>query len=187
MHTEETFEIFNEHNCLVGTAPRSHVHRTGLYHRSVHVMLFDSHRRLLVQQRAFTKDICNGRWDLTCGEHLKPQETYARAAERGLGEELSLPPTRLRLELLRGVHLQEGEYPDLGVKDFEFVECWKASYEGPIPAIHIDENELSRIAWVEVEPLMEAMAKAPQAYTPWFHDELAWLRATGAPPWKASR
>jgi isopentenyl-diphosphate delta-isomerase len=187
MPTDEVFEIFDEHSRLVGTAPRAKVHREGLYHRSVHVMLLDPHGRLLIQQRAQAKDVCPGRWDLSCGEHLKPQETYAQAAARGLAEELSLDGAGLHLRLIRGIHRQQHEYPELGVKDFELVECWQGSCEGPVPAIYIDEHELSRVAWVEVASVARSMARDPQLYTPWFQDELAWLRATGAPPWRGAR
>lgn len=56
--TEELFEIFTSNNTPTGfLVPRSQVHKTGLYHRSVHVWLFDKEGKVLIQKRGPTKKV----------------------------------------------------------------------------------------------------------------------------------
>ena len=62
---EEQFEILDERGRPVGLAPRSRAHREGLWHRAVHVFVFRSDGRLLIQRRQYDKDICPGVWDLS--------------------------------------------------------------------------------------------------------------------------
>ena len=57
----EVFEVCDEENRVVGTAARKDVHRDGLLHRAVNVLVFDSVGRLLLQKRADDKDVCPGR------------------------------------------------------------------------------------------------------------------------------
>ena len=40
--TEEIFDVVNERDEVVGQQPRSEVHRLGLMHRSVHVLVFNA-------------------------------------------------------------------------------------------------------------------------------------------------
>lgn len=109
--SEEMFEIFDSNMKYLGLERRSvgsywsanfarigsgrHrsqklllVHQKGYYHRSVNVFVFNSAGQLLLQRRAAIKDICPNLWDLSCAEHVQPQEPYIEGAARGLKEEL---------------------------------------------------------------------------------------------------
>jgi isopentenyldiphosphate isomerase/2-polyprenyl-3-methyl-5-hydroxy-6-metoxy-1,4-benzoquinol methylase len=103
---EEQFDIFDAENASpVGRVSRSVVHQTGLLHRGVHIVIFRRSggeaggRDLLLQLRADDRDVCPGRWDLSCGEHLTPGESYADAAARGLREELGLDEGKTKPKL----------------------------------------------------------------------------------------
>ena len=49
---QEVFEVVDEANTVIGRALRSEVHRLGLLHRAVHVLVFNSESELLLQQRS---------------------------------------------------------------------------------------------------------------------------------------
>ena len=49
---QEVFEVVDEANNTIGRALRSEVHRLGLLHRAVHVLVFNSKSQLLLQQRS---------------------------------------------------------------------------------------------------------------------------------------
>ena|SRR3990167_5599357 len=69
--TEETefVDTFAKDNkTFLGTIVRSEVHRKGLFHRSVNVLLFNSQNELLIQKRANTKRVCPGKWDLSVSD-----------------------------------------------------------------------------------------------------------------------
>lgn len=82
----------------------------GLLHRAFSVFLFDSNKRLLLQQRAAEKITFPNMWTNTCCSHPLgiPGETGAeldaailgvkRAAQRKLEQELGIPPEQVPLE-----------------------------------------------------------------------------------------
>ena len=60
MASEEVFETFDAAGAPTGTAPRSRVHREGLWHRAANVLLFRSDGRLIVQQRGGAAVVSHG-------------------------------------------------------------------------------------------------------------------------------
>jgi len=80
----EIFEVFNDKNEKIGEEQRSIVHKKGLAHRSVNVLVFNSSKKLIIQQRMPNKDVAPSLWDLSVAEHLRVGEAYRDAAVRGL-------------------------------------------------------------------------------------------------------
>jgi isopentenyldiphosphate isomerase len=65
-HEEELFQVFDENEqALPDLVRRSVVHREGLLHRSVNVLLVNSAGSLLLQRRMPTKDVCPDLWDIS--------------------------------------------------------------------------------------------------------------------------
>ncbi len=60
---DETFDVVDEADRVVGRATRAAVHRRGLRHRAAHVFLFDGAGRLYLQRRSLSKDENPGLWD----------------------------------------------------------------------------------------------------------------------------
>lgn len=69
-----------------GPLPIDVIHRRGLVHRGVWLFALDSHLRLLLAWRAPAMKTCPMTWS-PLGEHAVSNETYERAASRGLSEE----------------------------------------------------------------------------------------------------
>ncbi len=90
IEAEEILEVFDRHNRLVGQASRGSIHRLGLRHRSVGILVFDGSGRLYVQLRQRHKDRYPRHWDTSAAGHVSPGESYAAAAARELAEELGL-------------------------------------------------------------------------------------------------
>lgn len=87
----ELFEIVDEQDRVIGTAPRSACHgNPALVHRVAHVLVFNAAGDLLLQLRSEEKDIQPGRWDTSVGGHLDPGEDYRQAALREMEEELGI-------------------------------------------------------------------------------------------------
>ena len=164
---EELFETFDETGQAIGLVARSVVHRTGLWHRSVHVFLFRPDGALYLQLRSPDKDIYPGCWDLSVGEHLKPGENYAAGARRGLQEELGIQVDAL--EPLGEVVEYRCEIPDRGIIDHELQQTFRATTPTePIP----DGLEVAAIRAIDARELKDWMARAPEAFTPWLRHEL---------------
>src|SRR6516225_6443898 len=96
---EEIFDVVNERDEVVGCETRGEVHRLGLMHRAVHVLVFNSRGQVFLQKRSMTKDRQPGLWDFSASGHLDRGESYDACAVRELREEigleLSAPPQRL--------------------------------------------------------------------------------------------
>lgn len=163
---EEILEIVSENNRVIGEEKRSTVHQRGLYHRAVHVLLYNTEGELYLQKRSEKKDICPGYWDLSVSEHLKPRESYEEAARRGLQEELGITAT---VRLLRDIHTQKNAYPN-GTKDYEIVMLFRAVSD---EHIMLDQEEVAEGVFFRQEEVMELTKK--ERMTPWFQDEWEYL------------
>ena len=60
---EEIFDVVNERDEVVGQNTRREVHRLGLKHRAVHVLVFNARGEIFLQKRSMTKDREPGKWD----------------------------------------------------------------------------------------------------------------------------
>ena len=74
--SEEIFDIVDERDEVVGRRPRSEVHRLGLQHRAVHVLVFNARGELFLQKRSMQKDCFPGAWDSSAAGHLDSGESY---------------------------------------------------------------------------------------------------------------
>ena len=95
---EEIIVIVDEHNQVVGAAPRREMRAMRLPHRSTYVLVFNSHGKLYVQKRTLTKDVFPGYFDVAAGGVVLAGETYEHGAARELEEEMgirSIPLNRL--------------------------------------------------------------------------------------------
>jgi 16S rRNA (adenine1518-N6/adenine1519-N6)-dimethyltransferase len=87
---EEIFDVCDEHDRVIGRAPRSVVHARKLLHRAVHIFVFNSRCELLLQRRTATKDECPLKLTSSASGHLAAGESYEHAALRELKEELGI-------------------------------------------------------------------------------------------------
>ena len=60
---EEIFDVVNERDEVIGSKPRSEVHRLGLMHRAVHILVFNARGEVFLQKRSMSKDRQPGLWD----------------------------------------------------------------------------------------------------------------------------
>ena len=97
--SEEIFDVCNERDEVIGQNTRSDVHRLGLMHRAVHVLVFNRRGEVFLQKRSMTKDTFPGAWDSSASGHLDTGEDYDACAVREVREELGIvmerPPERL--------------------------------------------------------------------------------------------
>src|SRR5215472_554667 len=96
---EEIFDVVNERDEVIGQAPRKEVHARGLWHRAVHVLVFNARGEVFLQKRSMLKDTAKGKWDSSSSGHLDTGEDYDACAMRELREEIGLvvtqPPQRV--------------------------------------------------------------------------------------------
>jgi isopentenyldiphosphate isomerase len=85
---DEVLDLVDEHDCVIGTVKKSQAHGDpSLRHREVAVIVHCG-RSILWQQRAWSKSVLPGVWDITCAGHVSAGEAPDAAAVRELREEL---------------------------------------------------------------------------------------------------
>ncbi len=87
---EEILTIVDEHDEIVGEAPRGEAYARGLRHRCVFIEVRDAQGRLFVHRRTPTKLVFPSRYDMFVGGVVGAGESYDDAALREAQEELGV-------------------------------------------------------------------------------------------------
>lgn len=160
---EESFDVVNERDEVIGQRTRSEVHCLGLRHRAVHVLVFNERGELFLQKRSMKKDCFPGAWDSSASGHLGVGESYDDGATRELKEELGLELSGAPVRLFK-----IDACPQTGQ---EFVWIYRCQCEGPFA---LDPEEIERGEWVNAERLTRWLAERPEEFAGALH--LIWPR-----------
>lgn len=149
----EIFDVVNERDEVIGRQPRSEVHRLGLMHRAVHVLVFNSRRQIFLQKRSLTKDRQPGVWDSSASGHVDSGEDYDACAVRELREEIGLQLSTAPQRLFKLAASAE--------TDQEHVWVYRCEAEGPF-TLHPDEIE--RGGWFTLDETNRWMMEKPHEF-----------------------
>lgn len=150
---EEIFDVVNEHDEVVGRNTRREVHRLGLMHRAVHVLVFNRRGEVFLQKRSMNKDRQPGLWDSSASGHVDAGEDYDACAWRELGEELGLRPARAPVRLFK--------LPAGPATDMEHVWVYECEAEGPFA---LNAEEIERGAWYAPAEVTRWMREQPAEF-----------------------
>lgn len=170
---EEVFDVVNDRDEVIGQNTRAEVHRLGLMHRAVHVLVFNAKGEVFLQKRSMKKDRQPGLWDSSASGHLDAGEDYDACARRELGEEIGLE-THAPLQRIF-------KFPASEQTDQEHVWVYRTESEGPF-TLHPDEIE--RGNWFNMQDLDQWLATRPQDFSPAFR--AIWHRLSAAPQCRSS-
>ncbi len=156
---EEILDVVDEHDRVVGQAPRGEVYARGLIHRCVFVRVRDAEGRLFVHRRTPTKLVFPSMYDMFVGGVVGAGESYDEAALREAEEELGVRG------LPRPEHLFTFLYDSAGVAG----RWWSAVYEVrcDLP-VHPQVEEVAWHAFLTEEELAARLGDWP-----WVPDGLA--------------
>lgn len=149
--SDEIFDVVDESDRVVGRETRATVHRLGLMHRAVHVLVFNSRGEVFLQKRSMKKDRQPGVWDSSASGHLNCGEDYDACAVRELGEEIGLTPAKPPRRLFN--------LPASKETDQEHVWIYTCEAEGPFV---LDLEEIDCGAWFAPAHLSRWIAERPQ-------------------------
>ncbi|GIJ73605.1 NUDIX hydrolase [Virgisporangium ochraceum] len=88
---DEILDIVDEHDTVIGQAPRKRVYAERLRHRAAFVLVRDAEGRVFVHRRSDRKLVFPSHYDMFVGGVVGTGETYDEAARREAAEELGVP------------------------------------------------------------------------------------------------
>lgn len=163
--TMEWFDIVDEYGNVTDRATRIQCHNgSKRLHPVVHVHVFNSEGKLLLQKRKLTKDIQPGKWDTSVGGHIQSGESVEDALKRETLEEIGI---QIDLERLRPI----GRYVFESEIEREFVNSYAYTHDGPF---RIQEEEIDEVRFLDIADI-DVMIAAGDT-TPNFNRESVLLR-----------
>lgn len=165
----ELFDVCDEHDRVIGQAPRGEVHARGLLHRAVSIFVFNARGELLLHRRSSQKDEYPLRITSSASGHLDAGEDYATAAVRELNEELGLT---VSLEFA-------ASFPASADTANEHTHLYIARTDAePVP----DPDEIAELEWASPDEVKRRIANNPDDFTPPFRLLFDWYMQSPAAP-----
>ncbi len=163
---EEFFPLVDETGRVTGKASRKECHcGSFLLHPVVHLHVFDTKGRLLLQKRSMAKDIQPGRWDTAVGGHIDYGETIEQALRREAMEELGISEFN---------PAKAFSYPFRSNVEYELINSFYTVYEGEL---HPDPVELDDCRYWEIVEIRQNIGQG--VFTPNFEMEFSKLEEMG--------
>jgi isopentenyldiphosphate isomerase len=147
---------------------RSIVHQQGLWHRGVHVLIFTTEGKLLVQQRSKDRQHAPLALDCSVSEHVKAGEDYFTAAVRGLREEMGVEGIKLQALLKFKMNY--------GPNDNEISMLYQGLVEPAV--VKFDPVEVERVDYYSLSELEGFLLHKQLDFSYWFEQILRWYFGT---------
>lgn len=151
--SEEYFDVVDERDEVIGRRPRSEVHRLGLNHRAVHVLVYNARGELFLQQRSLAKDCSPGLWDSSASGHVTSGDEYDETAPREVEEELGVTLVETPVRWFK-LNASEGTA-------HEFCWIYKAAHEGPFV---LQPSEVRGGGWFTAEAIEQWVVRRPEDF-----------------------
>jgi isopentenyl-diphosphate delta-isomerase len=131
------------------TCLKSIVHKTGLYHATVHIWFYTNKGKVILQQRAASKIIYPLLWDVSVAGHINATESFKSGAVREIKEEIGLIINENELVKI-GVFNSFQKY-DTGIIDNEFHHVFIAKLKVGIDQLICQEEEVEALKLESIE------------------------------------
>lgn len=128
----------------------------GDYHTVVHICLFNSENKMLIQQRQPFKKGWSNLWDVTCGGSVLKGETSSQGAHRELLEEVGIDYDFTDIRPNFTVNFNDG------FDDFYLIEKDIAD----ISSLKLQYEEVQTVKWASMEEIFQMIDEG--AFIPYF-------------------
>lgn len=173
MPLTELVVLVDDHNHVLGTAPKATVHgRTTPLHRGFSLFVFNARGDVLLQQRALHKLTWPGAWSNSCCGHPALEENAVAAASRRARYELGLA-------LINAVEIAPYRYrfTKNGIEENEICPLVAAT---TLDVARINPEEVAATRWVNWQAFCQEITRHPGRYSDWCEEEVGVLARTPA-------
>lgn len=152
--------LVDKNDKVLGTMEKMEAHRKAILHRAISVFIINSKGEWLLQQRAAHKYHSAGLWTNSTCTHPEPGESYQKAANRRLMEEIGLEAD---LQPLFSFIYKEKLDNELTEHELDHVFI---GFSDELPVLNPDE--VMDYQYIRFEDLDFDVAVHPEKYTVWF-------------------
>ena len=151
---DELIDILTPEGKSTGkTALKSEAHKNGWFHATVHIWLFTSDKKILLQKRALTKKVFPGLWDISVAGHIGAGEGILSSAKREVFEEIGLELNETDFIKI-GTRIHQVTHKN-GIKDNEHHHVFIAELKVPISELKIQIEEVADIKLFDLSILKD--------------------------------
>jgi isopentenyl-diphosphate delta-isomerase len=148
---------------------KTEAHKKGVWHRAVHIWIYNSKGEVLIQKRAKRKKHYPDLWDISAAGHVSAGQTFAEAAVRELYEELGVKVKEQELKKVEVRKLvQDVKNPFLCNR--EYVQVYLLRLNKPIKDFKLEEEEVEQVKFMPLEEF-EAEINDPAKVKKYVHTE----------------
>jgi isopentenyl-diphosphate delta-isomerase len=151
---DELIDILTPEGKSTGkTALKSEAHKNGWFHATVHIWLFTSDEKILLQKRALTKKVFPGIWDISVAGHVGAGEAILEAAKREIFEEIGLKLEEKDLIKI-GTRIHQVIHEN-GIQDNEHHHVFIAELKVPIETLTMQKEEVDGLELWDLKVLKQ--------------------------------
>ena len=159
---EMILDVIDEANQVLGQRSHHDIHLTGSWHRGIHILVFDSHDRVLLHTRSLSPS-SQILYDCSVSAHVFSGETYPVAAARNLQAQLGITGVVLKWLLQFKMHY--------GPSDNMISDLFECVQDIPFdPAILQTQN----LQWFTLQQVESMLINEESQFFPWTRELLTW-------------
>jgi len=166
---DELIDILDEKGSFTGeTELKSHAHRMGLFHATVHIWFYTVDGQILVQQRAKNKHTYPLLWDVSVAGHSGAGEELEVSALREIKEEIGLNISKTQLEKIGVFKSIQKHSKEL--LDCEFHHTFVCELQVSLQKLQKQESEVEALRLIPLAQFLSEVSenKSIKNYVP--HD-----------------
>jgi isopentenyldiphosphate isomerase len=165
----EYVDVLDENGVLTGSSiSKKEAHKTGAWHKAVHIWILNSVGELLLQKRSPTKDSHPNQWDISAAGHVSAGESSIISALREIEEEIGVTLEQYQLEYLFTLKAQSRKKDGTYINN-EFNDVYLVKLDLDISKLQLQEEEVSEIKYISYKELQKKVNSKDESLVP--HDE----------------
>lgn len=150
----ELIDVLDENGNLTGKKEdKDTIHKTGIWHREVAVLIQNEQGEYLIQKRAATKKQAPNKWGLTAG-HVDAGEDYEHAMVREIKEELGI---EVLIDDLQPLGIFKQPFQNEKTTNNNYTKYYLYKTNKKIEEYTICLEELSELKYITLKEMEEAV------------------------------
>ncbi len=153
----ELVAVVDENDRTIGTDTRDNVHKKGLLHREIAVIIFNKKNEMFLQKR---KD--NGKYGFSAAGHFPVNENYLQGAIREAKEEIGI---ELKENYLKEIAKLRRDVSREGLRNNVFLKIFEVKKDFKIKDFKIDKSEVESINFFNKSKIEKMIFKNSEGFT----------------------